>query len=176
MSGPTEHEPTRTESTRTGLAESFDATAAAYELGRPEYPDAVLDWWDERGAFEPGHSVLDLAAGTGKLTRLLPIVCELHAVEPLANMRHEFAAAVLDVDVRSGTAEQIPYPDNTFDTVLVAQDPLVRPGCRTGRNCTRSEARRRAGPRVERRRWRRGALAGQRGRREAACGGIDDQH
>ena len=58
MSGPTEREPTRTE-----LAGSFDATAAAYELGRPEYPDAVLDWWDERGAFEPGHSVLDLAAG-----------------------------------------------------------------------------------------------------------------
>jgi ubiquinone/menaquinone biosynthesis C-methylase UbiE len=121
MSGPTEHEPTRTEPTRTGLAESFDATAAAYELGRPEYPDAVLDWWDERGAFEPGHAVLDLAAGTGKLTRLLPIVCELHAVEPLANMRHEFAVAVPDVDVLNGTAEQIPYPDNTFDTVLVAQ-------------------------------------------------------
>lgn len=111
-----EHEPTRTE-----LAESFDAIAAAYELGRPEYPDAVLEWWDERGAFEPGHSVLDLAAGTGKLTRLLPIVCELHAVEPLANMRNEFAAAVPDVNVLDGTAEQIPYPDDTFDTVLVAQ-------------------------------------------------------
>jgi len=110
------YEPTRTE-----LAGSFDAIAAAYELGRPEYPDVVLDWWDERGAFEPGHSVLDLAAGTGKLTRLLPIVCELHAVEPLANMRNEFAAAVPDVDILQGTAEQIPYPDNTFDTVLVAQ-------------------------------------------------------
>lgn len=116
MSGPTEHEPTRIE-----LARSFDATAAAYELGRPEYPDAVLDWWDNHGAFEPGHSVLDLAAGTGKLTRLLPIVCELHAVEPLANMRHEFAEAVPDVDVIEGTAEHIPYPDDTFDTVLVAQ-------------------------------------------------------
>jgi ubiquinone/menaquinone biosynthesis C-methylase UbiE len=116
MSGPTEHEPTRTE-----LAGSFDAIAAAYELGRPEYPDAVLDWWDERGAFEPGHSVLDLAAGTGKLTRLLPIVCELHAVEPLANMRSEFVSAVPDVEVLNGTAEQIPYPDDTFDTVLVAQ-------------------------------------------------------
>jgi ubiquinone/menaquinone biosynthesis C-methylase UbiE len=116
MSGPTEREPTRTE-----LAGSFDAIAAAYELGRPEYPDAVLDWWDELGAFEPGHLVLDLAAGTGKLTRLLPIVCELHAVEPLANMRTEFVAAVPDVDVLDGTAEQIPYPDDTFDTVLVAQ-------------------------------------------------------
>lgn len=116
MSGPTEREPTRTE-----LAGSFDAIAAAYELGRPEYPDAVLDWWDERGAFEPGHSVLDLGAGTGKLTRLLPIVCELHAVEPLANMRSEFAAAVPDVDILGGTAEQIPHLDDTFDTVLVAQ-------------------------------------------------------
>jgi hypothetical protein len=39
MSGQTERESTRTE-----LAGSFDAIAAAYELGRPEYPDAVLDW------------------------------------------------------------------------------------------------------------------------------------
>lgn len=103
-------------------AASFDETATAYELGRPEYPDAALDWWDECGAFEPGYAVLDLAAGTGKLTRMLPShACELAAVEPLANMRAELAKAVPWVSVHDGSAEAIPFPDDSFDTVLVAQ-------------------------------------------------------
>lgn len=114
MSGPTDGP--------SGQAAAFDATAVAYEMGRPEYPDAALDWWDERGAFEPGHVVLDLAAGTGKLTRLLPQhVCEIHAVEPLANMRVEFERVLPEITVRDGTAESIPFPDDSFDTVLVAQ-------------------------------------------------------
>jgi len=127
MSGPTDSGPTDPGPTagagadHGALARSFDETAAAYELGRPEYPDEVLDWWDEREAFEPSDAVLDLAAGTGKLTRLLPIVCELHAVEPLGNMRRQFSEAVDDVDVLDGTAEHIPFSDDTFDTVLVAQ-------------------------------------------------------
>jgi SAM-dependent methyltransferase len=117
MSGPTDP---RAEAGAPAAA--FDATAAAYELGRPEYPDAALDWWDERQAFEPGHDVLDLAAGTGKLTRLLPVfACRVVAVEPLANMRREFEVAVPDVTVHDGTAEALPFPDDSFDTVLVAQ-------------------------------------------------------
>lgn len=125
MSGPTESEH-RAESDRDGeerlrLARSFDATAAAYELGRPEYPDEALAFWDEHGAFERSHAVLDLAAGTGKLTRLLPLICELYAVEPLPQMRAEFTRVVPDVEVIDGTAEQIPFPDDHFDTVLVAQ-------------------------------------------------------
>jgi len=103
------------------LARSFDATAAAYELGRPEYPDEALAFWDDHGAFERGHVVLDLAAGTGKLTRLLPVICELHAVEPLEQMRAQFAAAVPDVAVLDGSAEEIPFPDDHFDAVVVAQ-------------------------------------------------------
>ena len=119
MSGPTESD--LTGENRQRLAQSFDATAAAYELGRPEYPDEALTFWDDYGVFERDNVILDLAAGTGKLTRLLPVTCELHAVEPLAQMRAEFAGAVPDVDVLDGTAESIPFPDDHFDAVLVAQ-------------------------------------------------------
>jgi SAM-dependent methyltransferase len=119
MSGPTD--PERSSLDRVRLARSFDATAAAYELGRPEYPDEALTFWDDRGAFEPDNVILDLAAGTGKLTRLLPMICELHAVEPLGQMRAEFSRAVPDVEVLDGTAEHIPFPDDTFDAVLVGQ-------------------------------------------------------
>jgi ubiquinone/menaquinone biosynthesis C-methylase UbiE len=119
MSGPTEAEFFSPDRAR--LAQSFDATAAAYELGRPEYPDEALTFWDDHGAFERDNVILDLAAGTGKLTRLLPMICKLHAVEPLAQMRAEFSRAVPDVEVLDGTAEHIPFPDDTFDAVLVGQ-------------------------------------------------------
>ena len=119
MSGPTEAEPATSERLR--LAQSFDATAAAYELGRPEYPDEALTFWDDHGAFDRDNVLLDLAAGTGKLTRLLPVICSSHAVEPLAQMRVEFERAVPDVPVLEGTAEKIPFPDDMFDAVLVGQ-------------------------------------------------------
>ncbi len=125
MSGKTEPEDQpgvdRSGEERLRLARSFDATAAAYELGRPEYPDEALAFWDDHGAFERDNTVLDLAAGTGKLTRLLPLLCKVHAVEPLAQMRAEFERAVPDVAVLDGTAEQIPFPDDHFDAVLVGQ-------------------------------------------------------
>lgn len=122
MSGPTDRTWTSgDEPDRAVLARAFDATAAAYELGRPEYPEEALTFWDDHGAFERGHAVLDLAAGTGKLTRLLPVICDLRAVEPLAQMRASFVAAVPDVQVLDGTAEAIPFDDDHFDTVLVAQ-------------------------------------------------------
>lgn len=120
MSGPTDTWPDD-EVELTELARAFDATAAAYELGRPEYPDEALAFWDEHGAFERGHTVLDLAAGTGKLTRSLPIICDVRAVEPLAGMRAAFEAAVPEVSVVDGSAESIPFSDDTFDAVLVAQ-------------------------------------------------------
>lgn len=124
MSGPTESasaDPALSGEERLRLARSFDATAVAYELGRPEYPDAALTFWDDHEVFERGNVICDLGAGTGKLTRLLPMICELHAVEPLEQMRAEFARAVPDVEVLDGTAERIPYPDGRFDAVLVAQ-------------------------------------------------------
>ena len=128
MSGRTESK--LSDLDRVRLAQSFGEIAAAYELGRPEYPDEALTFWDDCGAFERENFVLDLAAGTGKLTRLLPVICNLHAVEPLTQMRAEFSRAVPDVEVLDGTAEQIPFADCTFDAVLVGQafhwfDPQV---------------------------------------------------
>ena len=70
----------------------------------------------------PGRTVVDLAAGTGKLTRLLvPTGATVVAVEPLASMREQLGAAVPGVDVLKGTAEAIPLGDASTDAVTVAQ-------------------------------------------------------
>jgi SAM-dependent methyltransferase len=89
---------------------AFARVADAYERGRPDYPPSVLD------VLRPAGHVLDLAAGTGKLTRLLraPGV-RVTAVEPLAELR-----AFLDADaVLDGRAEAIPLPDASADLVTV---------------------------------------------------------
>jgi SAM-dependent methyltransferase len=100
------------------LASSFGAAAAAYERGRPPYPPAAVDWLLPEGA----SRVLDLGAGTGKLTRQLrDRGLDVIAVEPSAGMREELARAVPGVPVHAGSAEEIPLPDGSVDAVLVAQ-------------------------------------------------------
>ena len=70
----------------------------------------------------PGRRVLDLAAGTGKLTRLLvPLGAEVVAVEPLAAMRSQLAAAMPTVEALDGSAEAVPLADASVDAVTVAQ-------------------------------------------------------
>jgi ubiquinone/menaquinone biosynthesis C-methylase UbiE len=81
-----------------------------------------VDFLVARLELRPGRTVLDLAAGTGKLTRLLvPSGATVVAVEPAAGMRAELECAVPGVDVRSGTAEAIPLPSESVDAVTVAQ-------------------------------------------------------
>jgi SAM-dependent methyltransferase len=66
--------------------------------------------------------VLDLAAGTGKLTRLLvPTGAEVVAVEPVAAMRAQLRARLPDVQALDGTAEALPLADGSVDAVTVAQ-------------------------------------------------------
>ena len=97
---------------------SFGAAAAAYERGRPGYPPEALDWLLPAGV----RRVLDLAAGTGKLTRLLVTRgLDVVAVEPSAGMRAEFARVLPGVPVLAGEAEYIPLDDGAVDAVLVAQ-------------------------------------------------------
>jgi SAM-dependent methyltransferase len=103
-------------------AAGFGRAADAYERSRPSYPaDAVALLAAELG-IGPGTKVLDLAAGTGKFTRLLTeLGAALVAVEPSAAMRTEFAAVLPAVTVHDGTAEAIPLGDATVDVVVVAQ-------------------------------------------------------
>ncbi|HEX7134535.1 MAG TPA: methyltransferase domain-containing protein [Iamia sp.] len=103
-------------------AAGFSAGADDYERGRPSYPaDAVAVLCEELG-IGPGARVLDLAAGTGKLTRLLvPTGAEVVAVEPVAEMRRRLEQAVPQAHVLDGTAERLPLPDRSVDAVTVAQ-------------------------------------------------------
>jgi SAM-dependent methyltransferase len=97
---------------------SFGSAAQAYERGRPTYPEAAVDWLLPAGA----RRVLDLGAGTGKLTRLLVARgLDVVAVEPSAGMRGEFERVLPGVPVLDGSAERIPLGDGTVDAVLVAQ-------------------------------------------------------
>jgi SAM-dependent methyltransferase len=93
----------------------FARSAEAYELGRPGYPAAAL----EPLRLSSAMTVLDLAAGTGKLTRALAesgaIVI---AVEPVAEMRAALPESVRALD---GTAEAIPLEAASVDLVTVAQ-------------------------------------------------------
>jgi SAM-dependent methyltransferase len=100
----------------------FDRNADAYEAARPSYPTEAVAHVVGHGGIGPGRRVLDLAAGTGKLTRLLvPTGAEVLAFEPVAGMRDRLVAAQPDIEVHDGTAEALPFDDGTFDAVTVAQ-------------------------------------------------------
>jgi SAM-dependent methyltransferase len=89
---------------------------------RPGYPAKAVDYLVERLDLRPGRTVLDLAAGTGKLTRLLtPSGARIVAVEPLDGMRAELERAVPGVQALAGSAEAIPLDDASVDAVTVAQ-------------------------------------------------------
>ena len=94
-----------------GLA--FGVDAEAYERGRPGWPVEAVD----AAGLPRGARVLDLAAGTGKLTRVLERrFAEVVAVEPDPAMRAEFPG-----DVLAGSAEAIPLADGSRDAVFVGE-------------------------------------------------------
>lgn len=96
--------------------------AADYEAARPSYPPEAVDWLVENLRIEPGRRVVDLAAGTGKLTRLLqPAGADLIAAEPVAGMRDTFRASVPGIPIMATTAEQLAFRDASIDGVTVAQ-------------------------------------------------------
>ena len=103
-------------------AAGFARAADAYERGRPGYPpEAIAHLVAELGLWD-GTTVLDLAAGTGKLTRVLQATgATVIAVEPVEAMRRVLSEAVPGVEVRAGTAEAIPVADGSLDAVTVAQ-------------------------------------------------------
>jgi MOSC domain-containing protein YiiM/SAM-dependent methyltransferase len=103
-------------------AQGFGSAAEAYERGRPSYPPeaiaALADWM----ALAPGRTVLDLAAGTGKMTRhLLPTGARVIAVEPVAGMRAKLEATAPEAEVLDGVAEDLPLANGSVDAVVIAQ-------------------------------------------------------
>lgn len=103
-------------------AVGFDRAAAEYERGRPEYPQAAIALLARELELGPGRLVVDLAAGTGKLTRALRgLGAEVVAIEPVAGMRAQLTRAVPGVEILEGTAERMPLADATAGAVLVAQ-------------------------------------------------------
>lgn len=105
------------------LAEAgFGQRADLYERGRPGWPAEAVERVLRELGLGPSSVVLDLAAGTGKLTReLAPRVGRVVAVEPLAAMRAELAAAVPGTEALEGTSEALPLEDASVDAVFVAE-------------------------------------------------------
>ncbi|MEV0770207.1 class I SAM-dependent methyltransferase [Nocardia salmonicida] len=103
-------------------AGSFGAQAAVYAEHRPDYPAAGIRWALEAVAERAGVVVLDLGAGTGKLTGgLLAAGVEVIAVEPDEEMRAELVRLHPGVTALSGAAEAIPLADGSVDAVLAGQ-------------------------------------------------------
>jgi SAM-dependent methyltransferase len=101
---------------------SFELVADIYERGRPTYPPEAVDWIAARLGLREGRTVVDLGAGTGKLTRaLLKTGARVIAVEPGDAMRAELERAVPEAETLRGSGEDIPLPDASVDAITVGQ-------------------------------------------------------
>jgi SAM-dependent methyltransferase len=104
------------------MARSFASAASEYARGRPGYPAPAVDRLSDELGLDREATVLDLAAGTGKLTRdLAERFARVIAVEPLDEMRAELERALPTVEALAGSAEAIPLEPGSVDGVLVAQ-------------------------------------------------------
>jgi len=103
-------------------ARGFTAEAAAYDSARPSYPPDAVRWLIDHLGIAPGQRVVDLAAGTGKLTALLAGAgARLIAVEPVAAMGELLRAKLPAVPLLAGVAEAMPFAGGSLDAVVVAQ-------------------------------------------------------
>lgn len=100
-------------------ARGFDREALTYQRVRPSYHPALVGRFVERyGA----GAVLEIGAGTGIFTcQITGEGVNVVAVEPVEGMRQRLLDALPSCDVRDGTAEALPVPDDSYDTVVVAQ-------------------------------------------------------
>ena len=103
-------------------ARGVQLAAGDYQRARPDYSDEAGRWLAERLDLRPGRKVVDIAAGTGKLTRALVATgAKVVAVEPVAGMRERLAAALTGVELLDGVAEAIPLDDASVHAATVGQ-------------------------------------------------------
>lgn len=115
---PSETDATADPASRTDRAASFSRGADLYARVRPTYPADAISWMLP----ERAHRVLDLAAGTGLLTRrLVERGLDVVAVDRSPEMLGQLGAVLPDVETHVGSAEAVPLPDGSVDAVLVAQ-------------------------------------------------------
>src|SRR5262245_46534810 len=101
-------------------ARGFSSAAASYDEGRPTYPSAAGAMLARELHLDTRSVVLDLAAGTGKLTALLMGTgASVVAVEPVAEMRAILEGALPGARALPGTAEAIPLAAGSVDAVVV---------------------------------------------------------
>ena len=101
---------------------SFELVADLYERSRPGYPPEAVAWLTDRLGLDEGRDVLDLGAGTGKLTRpLVATGAHVIAVEPGVAMRGILERTLPEAESLPGSAESIPLPDGSVDAITVGQ-------------------------------------------------------
>lgn len=101
---------------------SFGRRAGAYDETRPSYPEEAIEIVVAGLDLGPDAAVVDLAAGTGKLTRLLAArFANVTAVEPSEGMRAALRRSLPEIEILAGTAESIPLADRSVDAVFVAE-------------------------------------------------------
>jgi SAM-dependent methyltransferase len=122
MDDPTAAESQAERDERLRHGSSFGTAAADYAEHRPGYAEAAVRWALEPVRAREPIRVLDLGAGTGKLTATLAgLHAEVTAVEPDPDMLAELRRNLSSVRSLPGSAEEIPLPDGSVDAVLVAQ-------------------------------------------------------
>jgi SAM-dependent methyltransferase len=103
-------------------ARGFEAAVERYERGRPTYPEDAVAFLVRTLGIGEGRDVVELGAGTGKLTELIVGTgARIVAIEPVAAMREALERNCPGVTAVDGTAERIPVGDSSADAVLAAQ-------------------------------------------------------
>lgn len=103
-------------------AKGFQAAADLYDRGRPDYPLEGVECLLRELHLEPHRTVVDLGAGTGKFTRLLIASgATIIAVEPVEEMRRQFAASLPGIRLIDGAAEATTLPTASADAIVAAQ-------------------------------------------------------